>query len=133
MTTTAATIAAILLVAVAAIQVALALGLPFGHISWGGRHHGRLPDKLRVGSGAGAVVLLLAALIVMAQGGLIGWSPIPESWLTPATWLLAGFMTLNTVGNISSESRFEKVIFGPTTGVLVVLLVILAITGDGPR
>jgi hypothetical protein len=132
MTEAAASLAAVLLVAVAAVQVALALGAPFGHISWGGKEHGRLPDKLRIGSGVAAVVLLLAALIVLAQGGLVGWSPIPESWLTTATWILAGFMVLNTFGNLSSESRFEKMVFGPTTTILVVLLVIVALTGDGP-
>ena len=132
MTATSASIAAVLLVAVAAVQVLLAVGAPFGHISWGGRHHGKLPDKLRVGSGVAAVILLLAALIALAQGGLISWSPIPEGWLTAATWLLAGFLVLNTLGNLSSESRFEKIVFAPVTAVLVVLLVILALTGDGP-
>ena len=132
MTETASSLAAILLVAVAAVQVALALGAPFGHLSWGGRHHGRLPDKLRIGSGAGAVVLLLAALIALAQGGLIDWSPIPSGWLTGATWLFAAFFTLNTLGNLSSESRFEKLVFAPVTAVLVLLMVVLALTGDGP-
>jgi hypothetical protein len=132
MTETAASIAAVLLVVVAAVQVGLAVGAPFGHISWGGRHHGRLPDKLRVGSGVAAVILLLAALIVLAKGGLVGWSPIPESWLTAATWALAGFLALNTLGNLSSESRIESIVFAPTTAILVVLLVVVAFTGDGP-
>ena len=121
-----------LLVAVAAVQVGLALGAPFGHISWGGKHHGRLPDKLRIGSGIAAVVLLLAALIVLAKGGLVGWSPIPEAWLTAATGIIAAFMVLNTLGNVSSESRFEKIVFAPSTAILVILLVIVALTGDGP-
>lgn len=132
MTESAATLAAILLVGVAAIQVALALGAPFGHISWGGRHHGRLPDKLRIGSGVAAVVLLFAALVALAQGGLVGWSPIPSRWLTGATWVLAAFFTLNTFGNLSSESRIEKVVLGSVTAVLVVLMAVLAATGEGP-
>lgn len=132
MTEAAAVVAAIVFALLALFQVALAAGAPFGGVSWGGTHQGKLPRQMRFGSAIGVVVLVLAALIVLAAAGVIGWSPIPEGALTATVWVLAGFLVFNTLGNLASKSRFERLVFGPVTAFLVVLCVTVALTGDGP-
>ena len=132
MTSTAAGLAAGLFGAIAAFQVALAAGAPWGEIAWGGANQGQLPTNLRLGSAAAAVVLLFGAAVVLAQGGVVSWSPLPENLLGPATWALAGLMVLNTAGNMASESRFETFVFGPITLVLAVLCIIVVRSGTGP-
>ncbi|MEA1903128.1 MAG: hypothetical protein U9N56_06350, partial [Actinomycetota bacterium] len=82
MTTTAATIAASLLAAMAVLQAALALGAPIGGIVWGGRHEGQLPTSLRFGSAAAVLILILAALVILAQASILSWSPLPTRALT---------------------------------------------------
>ncbi|MFW2383402.1 MAG: hypothetical protein ACN4GZ_16730 [Acidimicrobiales bacterium] len=132
MTELAAVVAAILLGAIAIFQLAIAAGAPWGDMAWGGRHDRRLPTRLRLGSGVAAVVLVVAASVVLAQGGVTSWTPVPEGALRTVTWVLAGFMVLNTAGNLASASRTEQRVFGPTTAVLAILIAVVAITGDGP-
>lgn len=36
-------------------QALLAAGAPWGNLSWGGKHRGTLPDRLRAVSGAAAI------------------------------------------------------------------------------
>ncbi len=132
MTEIAAIIAALLFAAVAALQAALALGAPLGGYVLGGRNPGRLPARLRVFSGIAAVILVVAALIVVAQAGVIPSSPVPEELLAPATWVVAGFMVLNTAANLASRNTFERYAFGGATGACAVLSAFVALTGSGP-
>ena len=131
--TIAAVAAAALFGVMAAFQAALAFGAPFGAHVLGGRYPDRLPGRLRVFSGIAAVILVGAALVVLAQGGIIGWPEGLAGVLVPATWLIAGFMVLNTLGNLASRSRTERTVLAATTAVLAVLSVIVALTGSGPN
>lgn len=124
--TTIAVIAAALLVGMAALQVGLALGAPLGAYVWGGAHQGRLPPKLRIGSAAAVVLLIFMALVLLAKGGVLDWSPVPWGWLGSATWMIAGFMVLNTVGNLASKTEFERFVFGSVTALLAVLAAMIA-------
>jgi hypothetical protein len=132
MTAAIATLAATLVGGVAAFQAALAAGAPWGAYSWGGARLGRLPLRLRIISALAVPVLVFLALVLLAQGGVLGWSPLPVDWLVPATWVVAVLLALNTVANLAAPSRVERFVFGGTTALLVVLCVILALAGEGP-
>ncbi len=132
MVETAAASAAVLLVGVAVFQAALAGGAPLGAMAWGGTREGRLPTPMRLGSAAAVIVLIFAALVVLAQAGVLSWSPVPSGALGAVTWVIAGFMVLNTLGNVASKSRAERLVFGPITAVLAVLCIIVAAGGNGP-
>ncbi|HET9520496.1 MAG TPA: hypothetical protein VFO73_05595 [Candidatus Limnocylindrales bacterium] len=131
--TVAAIAAAALFVAMAAFQAALAFGAPFGAHVLGGRHPDRLPGRLRVSSGIAGVILVGAALVVLARGGIIAWPVGLGGVLVPAIWLIAGFMVLNTLGNLASRSRIERTVLAATTAVLAVLSAIVAVAGSGPN
>ena len=116
----AAALAAALFVSMAAFQVALALGAPLGKHVLGGRNAGVLPNRLRVISAMAALILVVAALIVLARARVIGLSEA-EALLAPACWVIAGYMVLNTLGNLRSASRFERTVFASVTALLVLL------------
>jgi hypothetical protein len=124
--TTAAVIAATLLAAVAVFQVALALGAPWGDAVLGGRaatDDGVLTGGYRVAAALQALVLLSMAAVLLARGG-VRWSSWGAGRVAGAlTWLIAGFMILNTLGNLSSDHWFERWVLGVTT-VLVALVAI---------
>jgi hypothetical protein len=122
---TAALLAAVGFVAIAAFQVTLALGAPLGRASWGGRHPGRLPTGFRVASAFAVVVWMLAALIVLARGGY-ELSPVPDAAARWGTWVLVGVMPLAALMNFASPSRWERVLWGPTALILAVLCLLLA-------
>lgn len=126
----AAVLAAVGFIAIAAFQIALALGAPLGRASWGGRHSGRLPAGFRVASAFAVVVWMLAALIVLARGGH-ELSPVPGAAARWGTWALVGVMPLAALMNFASPSRWERFLWAPVALILAVLCLLLAL-GPAP-
>jgi hypothetical protein len=129
MTSLAAVVASALFMAMVVFQAALALGAPVGAHVLGGRNAGRLPGRLRVFSGIAAVVLVVAALVILARAGLISWPSGGSGLLAPASWAIAGFLVLNTLGNLTSQSRVERTVLAATTALLAVLCAYVALAG----
>lgn len=107
--------AAILLLAVAGFQTALAGGAPWAAAAYGGAHSGVLPDPLRAGSAVTAMLYLALAAVAGTS-----WAPVRIR-----RRLLYGMSALMVVGaavNIASPSLIERLIWVPVTIVLVMTL-----------
>lgn len=128
LTVLAALLAAGLFVAMAAFQATLAAGAPLGAHVLGGRHPGPLPTRLKMFSGTAAILLVLFALVILARAGVIGWPAVIAGVLTSASWLIAAFLVLNTIGNLASKSRLERTVLATGTAVLAVLCGFVALT-----
>ena len=128
MTIPAAVLAAILFLGMAAFQASLALGAPLGAHVLGGRHPGTLPNRLRAFSAIAAAILVGSALVILARASAIGWPAGATGLLAPASWAIAAFLVLNTVGNLASKSRLERTVFAATTAALAVLSVYVALS-----
>ena len=83
-----------------------------------------LPTGMRVASGGAAVALTAAASVVARRAGLVGR---PAGWLSPATWGIAGYLALNTVGNLASSSGVERWAYGPATAIASALTAFVAL------
>jgi hypothetical protein len=106
----AAVVAAVLMVGVAAFQVALAAGLPLGEATMGGRAatiDGVLQPRYRALALGSAVVLVLAAWIVLGRAGTVP-SFLGGQALAWAAWVVAGFLALNTLTNLSGRHPLER-------------------------
>lgn len=120
----AAVVAAMLMAAVAVFQVALAAGLPLGEATMGGRAatvDGVLQPRYRAIALGSAVVLVLAAWIVLGRAGVV---PIVVGGqvLVWSAWLVAGFMALNTLTNLSGKHPLER--WGMASMTLVAALLV---------
>lgn len=125
--------AAGLLAGVAVFQAAVALGAPLGDYVWGGFTEGELSPMFRVASAVGAVSLVWMALVVLARGGVaVPITPVPTHRLKAFTWTIAGFMVLNTIGNLASQSSSEQLLMAPLTALLAVLIAVVAARGSTP-
>jgi hypothetical protein len=124
----AAVLAAVLFVGMAAFQASLALGAPLGAHVLGGRYQGALPSRLRAFSAIAAAILVGGALVILARAGAIGWPVGATGLLVPATWLIAAFLVLNTLGNLASKSRLERTLFAATTAALAALSAYVALS-----
>lgn len=113
------------LAGVAAFQIALALGAPWGAAAWGGAHLGVLPGRLRAASTAGAVAWVGAAGVA---AGVVGGDTARRRVLRGAT----GFAGLGVLLNAASPTRIERAIWVPLTSVGVALGV-LALRETPPR
>lgn len=123
-----AIVATVLCAAMAAFQATLAAGAPIGAHVLGGRHYGVLPPRLRAFSGIAAFVLVGFALVVPARAGVVGWPAGIAGLLIPGSWFVAGFLVLNTVGDLASQSRFERTVLAATHAVLAILCGLVALS-----
>ena len=129
----AAAVGAALLGVVALLQLALAIGAPYGQHVWGGRSETEvLPAGLRVASAIGALVLVWMATVILARADVIKAKPVPTGWLGRTTWGITALMVLNTLGNVASESTFEQTVFTPITAVIAILSAVVARRGPRP-
>jgi hypothetical protein len=106
----AAVAAAVLMAAVIAFQVALAAGLPLGEATMGGRApmvDGVLEPRYRAIAAGSAVILALAAWIVLGRAGMVP-VVLDGQALAWAAWIVAGFMALNTLTNLSGRHPLER-------------------------
>jgi hypothetical protein len=120
----AAVVAAIGFIALAAFQLALALGAPLGRAAWGGTYD-QLPTALRIASAFAVGVWILAALVVLRRAGL-RISPLPAAVARWGTWILVGLLPLGALMNFASRSPWERFGWGPVALILAVLCLLVA-------
>ena len=128
LTVVAAVVATGLFAAMAAFQATLAAGAPLGAHVLGGRYSNTLPPRVRAFSGIAAILLLAFAAVMLGRAGVIDWPTGIAGLLVPASWVIAGFLVLNTLGNLASKSRFERTVLAATTAVLALLCGFVAVT-----
>ncbi|MCC3377265.1 hypothetical protein [Cohnella sp. REN36] len=122
----AAMLSAILFAGLAVFQILLFLGRPLGAYSWGGRHPGVLPPRLRRQSLPAAVVLALIGLVFLSHGDVVSIGlPFPATRVM--MWIFTAFLALNTLGNLASASPQEKRTMAPISGVLCLIGLYIAI------
>jgi len=121
-----ATIVAIILFSIMIVfQLLLVLGLPLGHLAYGGKHK-ELPTKLRIMSLIAIGIFIFASIIILERVELINVFNNPTFSLV-IVWILAVYFTLGVLMNMMSRSKWEKRIMTPLAVVIAVCYYIVAI------
>ena len=69
----------------------------------------------------------LFIIVILAQAEF--WmSNIPNKVITFALWLMTGLFLLNTLGNVISKNKIERLVFTPITILLAIFSLVLALT-----
>ena len=121
--------AAVLVLAGAGFQAALAAGAPWGAAAYGGRAarpDGTLPAGYRAGSALTVGFLVAAGYLVLLRGGVVGTADSSDGRLTTVLWVLAALFAVNTAGNLAGRHPVEKWGMGGLTAALAVLCALLA-------
>jgi hypothetical protein len=126
MTSAAAILLCVLLGALAVFQLALVAGAPIGRFAWGGQHD-VLPTRLRIGSVVSILLYGVFAVIALERARLIDIIQ-GDTFETVAMWVLTGYFALGIVMNAISRSKSERMVMVPTTIVLTVLSLIVALS-----
>lgn len=119
-----AQVSTVLFAAVMVLQLLLATGVMPISMAWGGRQT-ELTPGLRVASLAAVVILGVFAYIIRRRAGLIGSGEIKIP-IKIMSWVITAFMAFNTLGNITSLSVWEKMIFTPITLILTIACLIVS-------
>ena len=125
-TRTSGNIATILFIVVIIFQILIATGLLPITMAWGGQQ-AELTPGLRIASIVSAVLLGLFAYIIRRRAGLPGTKRI-TAFIKVFAWFVTAYMAFNTLGNLTSQSTAEKMIFTPITMILTVVCFLVSIS-----
>lgn len=92
---------------------------------WGGQIESDRSNLVIMESSAILLLLLFGAVIIFKMKNLN--RDKPGKAVTIFTWLICAYFTLNTVGNLLSQSSVETLIFTPLTILLALLALRLAV------
>ena len=110
----AAIIYAIFIGVVIVFQFCLAIGLPWGAASMGGKFPGKYPMKMRVVAFINMFVLAFMMLVVMSRAGLI--LPMFYTFSSYAIWVVVAFSFVSFILNTITPSKIER-IWSPVTAI----------------
>lgn len=106
------------------LQILIAAGILPVTMAWGGRQL-ELTLGLRLASLMSAIILIVFAYIFRRRAGLLG--EIKETrWIKIITWVITGFLFINTLGNLTSQSLWERIVITPISFFLMVACLIVS-------
>ena len=117
----AAGVYAFSILGIIAFQVALVAGVPWGHLTQGGRHQGSLPVRLRVAAGVSIILLIGMGLAIASTAELVPSSPV---WLG---WATVGIQALTTVANWATPSNSERWLWGPISTIMLAVAIFVVV------
>ena len=113
--TVSSIIGAVLLLAVAVMEILLIFGLPLGEFTMDGRYK-VLPPMYRMFAASSVILQLFGAAMILQGGGLMSmW--FAGKVIKVICFVFAGFFAVNTVMNIISPSKKEKYVMTPLAAV----------------
>jgi hypothetical protein len=125
---TAAIIISVISMVIAVFQILLFLGLPLGEYSWGGKYKGVLPPLVRVMSLLSAFLLFFMGFIFLIHTEVLSiGSKLPTPILV---WIITLFLGLNTLGNLASKSKKEKIVMTPLSGLAFISCLFVSILSE---
>ncbi len=127
MVTLAAYLFVVLAAFLALFQLALAAGAPWGHLTQGGSHLGRLPPANRAMAAVSFVLAAAFAAVVLGRAGALapGWQEVLRPW----AWVVVALSALSLLANVASRSRAERRLWVPVALVMLLTSVVVATSG----
>ena len=110
---------------VAAFQLALAAGLPWGMYAMGGAFSGQFPPAMRLAAIVQAALVLLMAAVVLSRAGvaLPAWSRASRRLV----WIIVVVGAASLAMNVVTPSVGERMIWAPVAFLLLACSVLVAI------
>ena len=124
----ASLIAATLFLLIAAFQLALVFGAPWGVATQGGFTDGPLPPVNRIIAFISMLLLLAFAFAILARAGLGPAKHLPHRLVTVGAWITTVYACLGVLMNAVSQSPLERAIWVPIGIVLAICCVITMVT-----
>jgi hypothetical protein len=112
---------------VAAFQVALVLGAPWGEYTQGGTASGPLAASGRILAALSCALSIIMAGAILARAGEGPLRRLPRRVVTVLAWITTGFAVLTVVLNLITSSAGERALWAPVSIVLLLLVAIVMI------
>lgn len=125
MKSTAAEVYFVLSIVLIFFQAGLALGMPWGAASMGGKFPGKYPPKMRIVALVNIVILLAFLVIILAKAELYFNAIKPAA--NYLIWFCTAFFGIGTILNTITPSKIERV-WAPVALVQFICCLILALS-----
>jgi hypothetical protein len=125
----AARAATVVLLGIAAFQIALVLGAPWGRYTQGGGTEGALDGSGRLFAVVSCAILVVMAAAVSARAHEGPLRNAPGALVTALSWLTTIYSGGAVVLNVATESAAERTVFAPVA-ILLLALVVIAMAGS---
>jgi hypothetical protein len=116
---------------VAAFQVALVLGAPWGEYTQGGDTSGALATSGRVVAAVSCLLEILMAGAILARAGLGPLRRLRPRVVTVLAWITTVLAAITVVLNLITRSTAERNLWAPVS--IVLLLLVIAVMVTTPR
>jgi hypothetical protein len=114
---------------VAVFQGALALGAPWGALTWGGQYEGVLPGAMRSVAVISLLLMLFFAAVVLARAGL--WGRDWQRRVRRTVWVVVAYCVLGILANAVTPSAWERITWLPVVCAMLVCSIIVARSAPG--
>jgi magnesium-transporting ATPase (P-type) len=105
-------------------QGCLAVGVPWGEASMGGKYPGKYPPKMRIVAVVNMLILGFLSAIVLSKADI--FFPILKPISNIGIWVVVAFMTVGTILNTITPSKIER-IWAPVALVQLITSLVIAI------
>ena len=105
-------------------QLGLAVGMPWGSASMGGKYPGKYPPKMRIVAIVNMLILTVLTIIVLARAGLVFPQLLPASAI--GIWFVVAFSGIGTIMNTITPSKIEH-IWAPVAVIQLITSLIVAV------
>jgi lipoprotein signal peptidase len=117
---------ALLTLIVFLFQMALAAGMPWGHLAMGGRYLGKFPPNMRIGAVVQGVLIAFLGMVVLSRAGVAfpGLSNLSNILI----WVAVAISGVSLVLNLLTQSKWERVLWAPVGLLMTVSSLVVALT-----
>lgn len=112
---------------VAILYILLAFGLPFGELAMGGKYK-VMPKKMRAACAISVFIQIVAILILLETGNVISIG-LSQGLAKGLCYFFAIYLLLNTLMNLLSKSKKEKLIMTPLSFITAICFALTALNG----
>ncbi|ART75153.1 hypothetical protein B4U37_03440 [Sutcliffiella horikoshii] len=109
---------------VVVFQVLLSLGYPFGEFAMGG-HFKVLPKRLRIVSALNALILVFMGLVFLQHTNVLTSLDFLSTHIL--VWIITIFLGFNTLANLVSRSKKERLFMTPLSGFIFILCLFISL------
>ena len=113
---------------VAAFQLALVLGAPWGEYTQGGATGGALAASGRIIAAVSCLVSILMTGAILARAGEGPLRRLPPRVVTVLAWITTVFAVVTVVLNLITRSTAERALWAPISIVLLILVATVMVT-----
>jgi len=106
-------------------QMALAAGVPWGHLAMGGRYPGKFPPNMRIGAIIQGALMVFLGVIVLSRAG----SAFPglSSLSIILVWVAVGISGISLIINLITQSKWERILWAPVGFLMTVSSLVVAL------